>query len=158
MGQLLFKKCFAEPIRAGTKTTTLRRWASPRVRAGERLFSPGIGWLRIESVEPLASLDSLTDADARADGFENLSQLKRMLRRIYPHAKSDGRGWFKVAFRVDPRPRVDPHPRVDPRPGVDPRIESRIDPSAELLQAVNAALIRRHRAVKSNARRPGASC
>jgi len=95
-----------------------------------------VGWLLVDSVEPIASLDSLTDADARADGFANVGELKRALRQIYPQAKTDGRNWFKVSFRVDPR----------------------VDPTAELLQAVNAALLRRHRAEMSSARRRGANC
>lgn len=134
MGQLLFKKSFLEPIRSGSKTTTLRRWGSPRVRAGERIFSPGVGWLRIDSVERLVGgLDSLSDADAAADGFADLRQMKRALRRLYPQSereKGDGRGWFKVAFRVDP--------------------------TAQLREALNAALLRRR--PESPDRRRGANC
>jgi hypothetical protein len=130
MGQLLFKKCFVEPIRSGRKSTTLRRWASPRVVAGERCFSRGVGWLMIDSVEPIDSLDSLTDADARADGFDDLRQMKEALRRIYPDTEGDGRSWFRVAFRLDP--------------------------TAVMLQALNSALLQR-RAEKTAGRRRDAS-
>jgi hypothetical protein len=99
MGQLLFKKCFWEAIRRGSKRTTVRRWRSPRLRAGQRAFAPGLGWLLIESVDVVADLDDLADADARADGFETLEQMKRALHELYPSRARDGRRWFRVAFR-----------------------------------------------------------
>src|SRR6266487_519004 len=98
MGQLLFKKCFWDAIRRGSKRTTVRRWTSPRLRAGQRAFAPGLGWLFIEAVN-IVDLDQLDDADARADGFETLEQMKRALRRLYPSHARDGRQWFRVAFR-----------------------------------------------------------
>ena len=101
MGQLLFKKCFWEAIRRGSKRTTVRRWTWARVRAGQRAFAPGLGWLMIEAVN-IVDLEELDDADARADGFESLRQMKQALRRLYPgHARGDGRRWFRVAFRCD---------------------------------------------------------
>jgi hypothetical protein len=100
MGQLLFKKCFWDAIRRGSKQTTVRRWTSPRLRAGQRAFVPGLGWLIIEAVE-VVNLDQLGDADARADGFETLAQMKRELHRLYPKRRGDGRQWFRVAFRTD---------------------------------------------------------
>jgi hypothetical protein len=98
MGQLLFKKCFWEPIRSGTKRTTLRRWDRPRVRAGERAFSPGLGWLAIVAVDEVADLSTLTDADARADGFASRDELLNALLSIYPNHETDGRRWFRVGF------------------------------------------------------------
>jgi hypothetical protein len=172
MAQLLFKKCFVEAIRCGIKTTTLRRWASPpRARAGQRVFSPGVGWLRVEAVEWLANLDRLTDADARADGFENVAAMKRALRRIYPDAGAggdgdgadggvsgvggDGRSWFKVTFQLAP---ADAELTADPT--AEPTTDLTADLTADLLRALNAALIRRYpAAATSSGDRPrGASC
>jgi hypothetical protein len=100
MGQLLFKKCFFDAIRSGQKRTTIRRWSSARLKAGQRAFAPGLGYLTIEAVD-VVRLEQLSDADALADGFDSLAQMKRMLRRLYPAAASDGRQWFKVSFRRD---------------------------------------------------------
>lgn len=98
MGQLLFNKCFWKAIHDGTKRTTIRRWRTARLKAGQRAFAPGVGWLIIESVEQLDDLDALGDADARADGFETIDQMRQALAAIYPSQAGDGRQWFRVAF------------------------------------------------------------
>ena len=97
MGQLLFKKCFWDAIRAGTKRTTLRRWASPRVKRGERAFAPGLGWLRIGAVDAV-ELDALGESDARADGFASLAEMLAALAALYPDHGADGKRWFRVQF------------------------------------------------------------
>jgi hypothetical protein len=98
MSLLLFKKCFLEAIRAGQKRSTIRRWRTPRVRAGGRAFSPGLGWVNIENVD-VVSLRELNDWDARVDGFASAMQMRRELKKIYPHSKSDGKRWFRVRFK-----------------------------------------------------------
>jgi len=102
MGQLFFKKPLQDAIRAGRKRTTIRRWrdASPGVRAGQRVYSPGLGWLTIEGVEPV-ELDSLADADARADGFDTAAGLREVLVALYPDHAGDGKRWFRVSFQVE---------------------------------------------------------
>jgi hypothetical protein len=102
MGQLLFRKCFFESIRVGTKRTTIRRWSSARLKPGSRAYAPGIGWLIIEEVK-IVELSRLKDADARADGFETADEMRETLRRLYPDAEKDldGRQWFRVCFRVE---------------------------------------------------------
>jgi hypothetical protein len=84
-------------IREGRKSTTLRRWDRPRVRAGERAYSPGLGWLAVDAVEP-ADLAALTDADAAADGFPTRAALLDALAALYPDAATDGKRWFRVRF------------------------------------------------------------
>ena len=76
----------------------MRRWATPRLKAGQRAFAPGIGWLTIDAVDVVADLDHLTDAEAVADGFDNVADMKAALRLIYPAQAGDGRKWFRVAF------------------------------------------------------------
>jgi hypothetical protein len=100
MGQLLFQKRFFDSIRSGRKCTTIRRWRGPRVKAGSRAFVPGLGYLLIESVERV-TLGQLRAADAIADGFASLSQMRATLREIYPptQTRADGRLWFRVRFR-----------------------------------------------------------
>ena len=99
MGQPFFKKPLQEAIRQGLKRTTIRRWDRPRLRAGQEAFAPGVGWLAIERVEPV-ELDALADADARADGFESLGDLRLLLLALYPDHASDGKQWFRVCFSM----------------------------------------------------------
>ena len=102
MGQLFFKKPLQLAIREGRKHTTIRRWPAerPALRAGQRVFSPGLGWLLIDAVEPVA-LAALGDDDARADGFDDAARLRRVLLSLYPSHARDGKGWFRVRFSVD---------------------------------------------------------
>ena len=101
MGQLFFKKPLQDAIREGRKRTTIRRWppGKPAVRAGQRVYSPGLGWLTIERVQPV-DLEALADADARADGFDTAAGLRQVLLSLYPDTAADGKGWFRVAFKV----------------------------------------------------------
>jgi hypothetical protein len=100
MSLLLFKKRFVESIRTGQKRTTIRRWDRPRVFAGRRAFSPGVGWLLIEAIEVVA-LRELSAADAKADGFVTAREMRRELKEIYPTEKSDGKRWFRVRFTIE---------------------------------------------------------
>ena len=101
MGQLFFKKPLQDAIREGRKRTTIRRWpaAKPGVLAGQRAYSPGLGWLTIERVERV-DLEGLADADARADGFDTAAGLRKVLLALYPAHAADGKRWFRVAFKV----------------------------------------------------------
>ena len=99
MSQLFFKKPFQDAIRANRKNTTIRRWARPRVRVGQRAFSPGLGWLAIDSVD-VVQLEELGDEDANADGFPTVSDMKRLLLELYPGYATDQKQWFRIRFRV----------------------------------------------------------
>jgi hypothetical protein len=102
MSQLFFKKPLQLAIREGRKRTTIRRWraARPGLHAGQRVFSPGLGWLNIDAVEPV-DIDRLGDDDARADGFDTSAGLRRVLLDLYPDHSADGKAWFRVRFSVD---------------------------------------------------------
>ncbi len=103
MGQLLFKKCFFDAIRNGTKRTTLRRWTSaPALKPASAHFTPGVGWLDIESAE-IVDLNLLRKSDAIADGFSSIRAMRKMLAELYPDAADDrdGRQWFRVSFRLE---------------------------------------------------------
>ena len=122
MGQLFFKKPLQDAIREGRKRTTIRRWAKPLLRAGGEAYAPGVGWLAIESVEPV-ELEHLSDADARADGFETRTGLVATLDALYPDQAGDGKRWFIVRFTVARRlerkaDKADGTPvRASPAPG-----------------------------------------
>ena len=102
MAQLFFKKPLQLAIREGRKRTTIRRWpaARPALRAGQKVFSPGLGWLLVDAVEPV-DIAALGDDDARADGFETAAGLRQVLLSLYPGHAADGRHWFRVRFTVD---------------------------------------------------------
>jgi len=97
MPQLFFKRHLQEAIRSGAKRTTIRRWAKPMMHAGQRAYAPGLGWLAIDSVEPL-ELGQLSDADAQADGLASAVDLRELLYSLYPDHAQDGKSWFRVAF------------------------------------------------------------
>jgi hypothetical protein len=98
LAQILFKKPFKQAILDGRKTTTLRRWQKCSLKAGERVFAPGVGWLILEEVNRV-EWEDLTDADARADGFSTLQELHHTIRKIYPDHASDGKTWYRLRFK-----------------------------------------------------------
>ena len=79
---LLFKKKFIEQIKSGEKTQTIRLWKYRRMKAGQRSYITGIGYVRIDSVERV-ELDQLTDADAIPDGFPSADALRAELCILY---------------------------------------------------------------------------
>ena len=94
---LFFKKRYFEAIRAGTKTTTLRYWRSPRVKPDSTHWVRGLGQLRIEAVK-VVQFNELTDDDASRDGFENLRELQKSLDEYYPPEDRTGRKLYQIKF------------------------------------------------------------
>jgi len=94
---LMMKKEFFDAIRSGAKRTTLRYWRWRRVRVGSVHTVRGLGAVQIDAVEAV-EWDDLTEADARADGFENLAALREALAGIYPPDQRDGRQLFLIRF------------------------------------------------------------
>jgi hypothetical protein len=123
MPQILFKRRFIDAIRRGDKTTTLRRWKSCRLHAGDRARVMGLGWLNILSCEKIA-LKDLTEADALADGFKSLKDLQKTLAQIYPNCANDGRQWFRVVFSPEGKKGI---PAQDARHRVAHQIRAELD-------------------------------
>lgn len=98
---LLFKKKFLEPIRKGEKTQTIRFWNCSRMRAGQRSYIPGIGYIAILSVTPV-EFNQLSDSDAIPDGFANASLLKSELQNLYAEEIKKGFRAYRVCFSVYP--------------------------------------------------------
>lgn len=96
---LLFKRKFLDAIRRGEKTQTIRLWKVRRMRAGQRSYIPGVGHIRITAVDPV-DIDSLTDRDAKLDGFPNAKALRAELRAIYGEKLADGHSAYRVKFGV----------------------------------------------------------
>jgi hypothetical protein len=98
---LLFKKKFLDAIRRGTKTQTVRLWKYRRYRAGQRSYIPGVGYITIDAIDPVA-IDALTEEDAKLDGFEDTAALRRELEAIYAEKESADYQAFRVRFTVLP--------------------------------------------------------
>jgi hypothetical protein len=96
---LLFKKKFLEQIRRGEKTQTIRLWKFRRMRAGQRSYIPGAGYIQITAVDEVALAD-LTDDDALRDGFPSADALRREVQELYPRQLADGHRAFRLIFRL----------------------------------------------------------
>jgi hypothetical protein len=96
---LLMKKCYFDAIRSGRKTTTLRYWLRPRVKAGSLHRVRGLGQIQVHSVEAVDPA-GLRLADAQADGFPDLASLWTTLERLYPPAARKGRVLYLVRFTM----------------------------------------------------------
>jgi hypothetical protein len=99
----LFKKKFLAAIARGEKTQTVRLWKYRKMRAGQRSYIPGIGYIEVLAVDEVALAD-LTDADAQLDGFSTADALRSELDTLYGVALASGSQTFRIRFRVlDPR-------------------------------------------------------
>jgi hypothetical protein len=98
---LLFKKKFLPAIRQGKKTQTIRLWKWRRMRAGQRSYIPGAGYIRITAVDEV-DIDQLTDQDARPDGFPTAEQLRHEIARLYPTQLADGYRAYRIRFGLLP--------------------------------------------------------
>jgi hypothetical protein len=98
---LLFKKKFLDAIRSGQKTQTIRLWSHQRMRAGQRSYIPGIGYIRIMAVDPV-EIAQLTDADAKPDGFETADALRAELNQLYAKQLNEGYRAYRVVFEIIP--------------------------------------------------------
>jgi hypothetical protein len=98
LDMLLFKRKFLDDIRSGAKTQTIRLWKHRMMRSGQRSYIPGVGPIRITTVEPV-EIDALTDADAVPDGFPTAAALKKELRTIYGEKLQNGHQAYRVIFK-----------------------------------------------------------
>ena len=103
---LLFKKKFLAAIRSGEKTQTIRLWKHRRMRAGQRSYIPGVGYIQVTMVAEV-DLEQLTDADARPDGFPTADELRAEIARLYQSQLTAGYRAYKVVFQVAAETRPD---------------------------------------------------
>lgn len=96
---LLFKKKFLPAIRRGEKTQTIRLWRWRMMRAGQRSYIPGAGYIRIDQVEQVR-LEDLTDEDAIPDGFVTADALRSEIQEIYADKIAAGYGAYRVVFQL----------------------------------------------------------
>ena len=96
---LLFKKKFLPAIRQGEKTQTIRLWKWRMMRAGQRSYIPGAGYIRIDQVEQVR-LEDLTDEDAIPDGFATADALRTEINEIYAEKVAAGYQAYRVVFHL----------------------------------------------------------
>jgi hypothetical protein len=114
---LFFQSRYLALIRSGRKTQTIRLWTRPRVKVGQRAYVPGLAppgapaRLLITSIDTLPSVNALTAADARADGFATCRRLRAEIARLYPGIT--GRRLYRIRFQYLPhapkKPKPAPH-------------------------------------------------
>lgn len=98
---LLFKKKFLDAIRMGRKTQTIRVWKVRHMRAGQLSYIPGVGYIRVDTVDEVA-LNELTDEDAIPDGFSSVQDLRAEIERLYTRDQLGARRVFRIRFHVLP--------------------------------------------------------
>lgn len=96
---LLFKKKFLAAIRSGEKTQTIRLWNACRMKSGQRSYIPGAGYIRVISVGPV-ELASLSDEDARPDGFATAEALREELTTLYADKLAGGYRAYRICFAL----------------------------------------------------------
>ena len=96
---LLFKKKFLPAIRQGDKTQTIRLWKHRMMKAGQRSYIPGAGYIRVTAVEKV-DIDHLSDEDARPDGFATADQLRAELAELYADKLAQGYNSYRVVFHL----------------------------------------------------------
>lgn len=99
---LLFKKRFLEAIRSGQKTQTIRLWKRRFMRAGQRSYIPGVGHIRILSIDEVR-LEDLTDADAAPDGFATAAELRAEIAQLYGDPLPPGYHAYRIIFQLEPK-------------------------------------------------------
>ena len=71
------------------------------MKPGQRSYIPGIGYIAINSVEPV-ELAQLTDADALLDGFPTAESLQNEIRSLYTAEAHKKLTPFRIRFSVYP--------------------------------------------------------
>ena len=71
------------------------------MRAGQRSYIPGAGYIRVTAVEQV-QLDALTDEDSRPDGFDTAEQLRAEIDRLYPQQLAAGHQAYRIVFELLP--------------------------------------------------------
>ncbi|HNR58662.1 MAG TPA: ASCH domain-containing protein [Methanothrix sp.] len=99
---ILFQPEHVEMIRTGRKTQTRRLWKRPRAKVGSiqliktQMISPlNFGSVEVMNVyhEPLGSM---TDADAKAEGYDTLEEFRAVWERINGPGSWDPETWVYV--------------------------------------------------------------
>ncbi|MBM4777172.1 MAG: ASCH domain-containing protein [Archangiaceae bacterium] len=95
---LLFQKRFHAGLVSGAVTRTFRLWDKPHVKPGGRYRVHPIGVVEVSAVVRVP-LEALTDADARAGGFESRDELLAYMTPVAKVALTPQTPVFDVTLR-----------------------------------------------------------
>jgi hypothetical protein len=115
---MLFRAPDLQAIIEGKRTIAFRRWKRPTVKAGGTIKT-AMGILAIDNVE-LIDPSILTDADAQAAGFKDLTALSKMF------AASAGEHYRISLHPAGPDPRVELRARDEISPAERAEISARL--------------------------------
>jgi hypothetical protein len=110
MAMLLFKKKFLAAIRSREKTQTIRLWPHRKMKAGQKSYIPGAGYIEILVVDAV-DLPGLTDADALPDGFASADALRSEIKHLYVDQLDAGYQAFRLRFRLLTASEAEAHKR-----------------------------------------------
>jgi hypothetical protein len=145
---LLFKKKFLDAIRAGEKTQTIRLWPHRRMRAGQRSYIPGVGYIRIEAVDQVP-FERLTEQDARRDGFPDRAALIAEVERLYADEATQAHEPYRVIFSILP-----PEEAEQARREKEAKKVAKKTASAPSVRLAKSVLCRSSAATRGHDRRP----
>jgi len=92
-----FTKRLRPGVQRGEITCSIRIWQSPRVKAGNRYLSTGVGSIEIDSIEPI-ELSDVTPELARESGFNGVVDLLKIAKH------GSGSNVYLVRFHCVPAP------------------------------------------------------
>ena len=129
---MLFTKATLDGLADGSVTATYRRWTVVRPKVGSR-FTTRIGMVEVRGITPVDPAD-LTDHDAQAAGFADLTALRRWLDRA-SRGPRDTRGPARLAQPSSTKPSSSERSETEGRlyridltlAGPDPRVALRAD-------------------------------
>jgi hypothetical protein len=85
---LLLQRHYLQQVRAGTKTATIRPWKTCKLKRGDPLVFSGRVYVTITRVVH-CTFDTVSAADAQADGFPSAAACRRALHEHYAHLDHD---------------------------------------------------------------------
>src|SRR5688500_19655711 len=72
-----FTKRLRPGVQRGEITCSIRIWQRPKVKAGNRYLSTGVGQIEVDSIEPI-ELEDVTPELARESGFNGVVDLLKI--------------------------------------------------------------------------------
>jgi hypothetical protein len=94
---LLFQKRFHAGLVGGSVTATFRLWDKPHVKPGGRYRVHPIGVVEVDAVERV-TVAGISEADARAAGFDSRDALIDYMRPVAKTALTDATPVFRVVL------------------------------------------------------------
>ena len=146
---MIFTRRLRPGVQNGDITCSVRIWHSPRVKAGHRYDSPGVGTIEIDSIAPIQWPDITPDL-ARESGFSGVVDLLKIAKH------GSGRSVFLVRFhRVKAAPTAKKRAAPAREPPSAERQRKRVAKILDSLPEAEAKPTGRHLSLEVRAKRFG---